>query len=242
MSEPIPDDPPAVPSDVTAATGPRCPTSGCGSPDAFLDTSTARTWSWVQVRKPGLPPEAATWHWYCSQACAAAALGGTTELERAIRSALVDELDAAAARLSTLYPGDLLMLLRAHGLQMARRIVAPDRPAEGAAFCWLCGCTEDDACAGGCWWVPDPDGVRDMCSNCTDRPAEQCATPGCGSTDDLDASDPALWGWIHMQVAGTDGPARWVCSAGCVGTVLSAAAAELAENDMTVAARGVAQP
>ena len=53
--------------------------------------------------------------------------------------------------------------------------VADDRPdwlpahfAFGGAFataperaCRVCGCTEDNACEGGCWWVED-----DLCSAC----------------------------------------------------------------------------
>lgn len=32
--------------------------------------------------------------------------------------------------------------------------------------CRICGCTEDDACAGGCSWVPDPQHRGDLCSAC----------------------------------------------------------------------------
>jgi hypothetical protein len=32
--------------------------------------------------------------------------------------------------------------------------------------CRSCGCTEQYACPGGCWWVPDPDGLGDICSAC----------------------------------------------------------------------------
>jgi RNA polymerase sigma factor for flagellar operon FliA len=35
--------------------------------------------------------------------------------------------------------------------------------------CFVCSCTEDAACEGGCAWVPDPDGeMRDICSACVD--------------------------------------------------------------------------
>lgn len=40
----------------------------------------------------------------------------------------------------------------------------PDREFEGAS-CRVCGCTEDNACAGGCCWVPDP-GQGELCSSC----------------------------------------------------------------------------
>lgn len=34
------------------------------------------------------------------------------------------------------------------------------------ATCWVCGCTDEAACEGGCWWVPDDRG--DLCSSCED--------------------------------------------------------------------------
>lgn len=41
-------------------------------------------------------------------------------------------------------------------------------PGSGAA-CRECGCTDDHACDGGCWWAPDhPDGGR-LCSQCAVR-------------------------------------------------------------------------
>lgn len=35
--------------------------------------------------------------------------------------------------------------------------------------CRVCGCTENDACEGGCWWVPDPTLEGDLCSACLDH-------------------------------------------------------------------------
>lgn len=34
--------------------------------------------------------------------------------------------------------------------------------------CRVCGCTEDRACPGGCWWVEDPEG-EDLCSACAEK-------------------------------------------------------------------------
>lgn len=34
------------------------------------------------------------------------------------------------------------------------------------ARCRVCGCTEDDACPGGCCWVEDPMEMGDLCSSC----------------------------------------------------------------------------
>lgn len=41
--------------------------------------------------------------------------------------------------------------------------------AADKTFCRMCRCTNDRACAGGCWWVVDPAGIGDLCSAC--RPA-----------------------------------------------------------------------
>lgn len=32
--------------------------------------------------------------------------------------------------------------------------------------CRVCGCTENTSCPGGCWWVPDPLRLGDLCSAC----------------------------------------------------------------------------
>lgn len=32
--------------------------------------------------------------------------------------------------------------------------------------CRVCGCTDLEACDGGCVWVEDPEGLDDLCSNC----------------------------------------------------------------------------
>lgn len=40
--------------------------------------------------------------------------------------------------------------------------------------CWICGCTDDWACDGGCWWVPDFTGIGDLCSTC-EQTAEHIA-------------------------------------------------------------------
>ncbi|MFI6337806.1 hypothetical protein [Streptomyces sp. NPDC050535] len=67
--------------------------------------------------------------------------------------------------------------------------------------------------------------------------AEACLTPGCGTpADELDASDPEIWGWICAEVAGVEGPARWWSSAACLHAAIAAAAAELAAVDEAVEA------
>lgn len=36
--------------------------------------------------------------------------------------------------------------------------------------CFICGCTEDAACPGGCCWIEDPAGLmRDICSACEEK-------------------------------------------------------------------------
>jgi hypothetical protein len=63
-------------------------------------------------------------------------------------------------------------------------------------------------------------------------PAEACATPGCGLADgDLDASDPTVWGWIRLDVAGAEDDPRWWCSPACATAAMAAAGAELAAVD-----------
>ncbi|QQM44973.1 hypothetical protein [Streptomyces liliifuscus] len=65
---------------------------------------------------------------------------------------------------------------------------------------------------------------------------ENCHTPGCGtSAEDLDASAPSVSGWVCVQVAGTDGPARWWCNAWCANSAITAAGTELAALDRAAA-------
>lgn len=58
-----------------------------------------------------------------------------------------------------------------------------------------------------------------------------CATDGCGTVDDYDASDPALFGWARLEVAGIEGGPRWYCSAPCVSAAMARAGEELATID-----------
>lgn len=44
---------------------------------------------------------------------------------------------------------------------------------QGASACRECGCTDNVACPGGCWWV-EPD----LCSTCAALPTRRAATPG----------------------------------------------------------------
>jgi hypothetical protein len=37
---------------------------------------------------------------------------------------------------------------------------------DDVAACRICGCTENSPCPGGCWWVPDPEMLGDLCSAC----------------------------------------------------------------------------
>ncbi|MEU3346373.1 hypothetical protein ABZ723_15585 [Streptomyces sp. NPDC006700] len=59
-----------------------------------------------------------------------------------------------------------------------------------------------------------------------------CPTPGCGiDAATVDEADPTMWGWILVQVAGTDTPARWYCNPWCASGAITAAGAELAAVD-----------
>ncbi|KPC86285.1 hypothetical protein ADL35_12445 [Streptomyces sp. NRRL WC-3753] len=53
----------------------------------------------------------------------------------------------------------------------------------------------------------------------------------CGTDEDLDASDPTLFGWARLEVAGIDGGPRWYCSAGCIFKAVARAGEDLAALD-----------
>ena len=47
--------------------------------------------------------------------------------------------------------------------------VSEDEDAEfDIPRCRRCGCTDEEACEGGCTWVPDPEGLGDLCSECAE--------------------------------------------------------------------------
>lgn len=44
------------------------------------------------------------------------------------------------------------------------KVVEYQDPYEDVPRCRVCGCTEDEPCEGGCYWVEDPEGLGDLCS------------------------------------------------------------------------------
>lgn len=66
-----------------------------------------------------------------------------------------------------------------------------------------------------------------------------CATStACGTTDDLDPSDPMLFGWSRLQIAGIDGGPRWYCTPHCVSNALARAGDDLTIADDQAAVDG----
>lgn len=43
--------------------------------------------------------------------------------------------------------------------------------------CRVCGCTDEQACPDGCWWVPDPMMLGDLCSGCAELLGEAGLLP-----------------------------------------------------------------
>lgn len=100
--------------------------------------------------------------------------------------------------------------------------------------CAACGCTQDNACPGGCHWQPTAR-MEDLCSACV-GPDGLCTTPDCGTpATDLDTSDPSVYGWQLLEIAGTDIPGRWVCSLWCYQDRLDALALEITDADHAAA-------
>lgn len=66
-----------------------------------------------------------------------------------------------------------------------------------------------------------------------------CATStACGTADDLDASDPMLFGWSRLEIAGIEGGPRWYCTPHCVSNALARASDDLAIIDDQAALDG----
>jgi len=66
-------------------------------------------------------------------------------------------------------------------------------------------------------------------------PHAKCATDGCGTVDDYDASDPALFGWSRLQIATLGDEPRWYCCDMCVFDALARAGHDLAADDQAAA-------
>lgn len=155
---------------------------------------------------------------------------------------------AAAVPVTSRNPGYSLTDQIVFALGSAGLLIDPDTALElqrlralhgsdQVAHCARCGCTDDRACEGGCYWVPNAL-MQDLCSACI-LPDGSCATPGCGTDEeDLDESDPTIDGWTVLRVAGSQTPARWYCSPWCVTAALEAAAAELDAARQTELAGG----
>jgi hypothetical protein len=65
---------------------------------------------------------------------------------------------------------DALACLRtaAHLMQCAVERIE-DEEMSGEGKCRLCGCTDTQACPGGCYWVDDPEEKGDLCSRCLEE-------------------------------------------------------------------------
>lgn len=74
----------------------------------------------------------------------------------------------------------------------------------GSGVCVVCGCTQDRACPGGCWWVASAAGA-DVCSACSPEGGSFSYVPGAVDT-------PPAPGTEHLHVDATaeggSGPAR----------------------------------
>lgn len=81
------------------------------------------------------------------------------QIHDVLERAVAEQVDVPAAEGTVLH--DARVLLGLDGGTGARQIGDDDGPA-----CRVCGCTENQACAGGCWWVPDPTMQGDLCSAC----------------------------------------------------------------------------
>lgn len=56
-------------------------------------------------------------------------------------------------------------------LTLRNRLIAVD-----VVSCRVCGCTDEQACEGGCVWVEDPEGLGDLCSSCLETLPHSLAT------------------------------------------------------------------
>ena len=68
-------------------------------------------------------------------------------------------------------PEDLISRVTALGADLGTHRAIDQVLLEIVRTCHACGCTDERACFGGCWWVND-DGQPDLCSSCAPDVAE----------------------------------------------------------------------
>ncbi|MBP5920746.1 hypothetical protein [Streptomyces scabiei] len=114
-----------------------CSNRCCGTATADLVESDPTLWGGIVLDVVGTDSGQC---WWCSPACAIAAMTKAgTELQAADHAAAI-----APSR---------------------QALPAPMVVEDDVAHCSRCGCTEDRACEGGCYWVPNPQHI-DLCSGC----------------------------------------------------------------------------
>ncbi|WP_200302286.1 hypothetical protein [Streptomyces adelaidensis] len=130
-----------------------CATPCCGTPTADLIESDPRLWGGIVVDVVGTDGGP---RWWCDPWCANSAMAAArTELQHADQLAAIDPAQQAPS-LPVAEPG-------------------PGLVEAGVPRCHRCGCTEKQACEGGCHWVPNA-GLINLCSNCA-RPEDITPAP-----------------------------------------------------------------
>lgn len=149
-----------------------CATPGCGkSPGELAAARRPVPLGWVLIDVAGGVHGP---RWWCSAFCAGVGVSTAgVEIAAADRAAATDprqqapnppapdtlEGQAAAEDLGPLYGGDVAQFISDAYDSLA------DQDADEVARCHRCGCTEEQACEGGCHWVPNLQ-LIDLCSRC----------------------------------------------------------------------------
>lgn len=63
-------------------------------------------------------------------------------------------------------PEDLISRVTALGADLGAHRAIDQVLLEIVRTCHACGCTDERACFGGCWWINDV-GAPDLCSSCS---------------------------------------------------------------------------
>ena len=71
----------------------------------------------------------------------------------------------------TTAPADAIARVTALGTELGAQGGIDQVLLELVRTCHACGCTDEQACFGGCWWVND-DGTPDLCSSCGSGPQQ----------------------------------------------------------------------
>jgi hypothetical protein len=124
-------------------------------------------------------------------------IGAAGDAYPTLEAALAGEFAGAEPEVLAEIARDAAQIGRWSGLEAVDvvRMLACLEVWELPVRCRVCGCTDQQACQGGCAWVPDPAGLGELCSRCLPAAEQELEASEAASADGAPvAASPAQGG------------------------------------------------